>query len=174
MRRPTQIGLFVLLLLVVIGGSALAAARGPAANQTPSLLAGSHEPEASEAAEAPETPPNAAELAQAADRLKTHGITADAAQLKTLAAKYGLGGAVRLLAWSKSTGKTVADLVAMRDGGKGWGQIARELGVHPGIGSIMGGGHDKADKANDKADKANDKADAAESPDESPEASPHA
>ncbi|MEP6681119.1 MAG: hypothetical protein ABJB65_06530 [Chloroflexota bacterium] len=166
MRRPTQIGLFVLLLLVVIGGSALAAARRPGANQTPSLLAGSHQPEASEAAEAPETPPTAAELAHAVDRLKAHGITADPVQLKTLAAKYGLGGAVRLMAWSKSTGKTVADLAAMRDGGTGWGQIAHELGVHPGIGSIMGDGHDKADKANDKAD-------TAESPDESPEASPH-
>ena len=25
--------------------------------------------------------------------------------------------------------------------GMGWGRIARELGVHPGIGSIMGNGH---------------------------------
>ncbi len=82
-------------------------------------------------------------------------------------------GLVRLLAWSKSTSRTVADLAAMRDGGKGWRQIAHELGVHPGIGSIMGAAHDANDKAdtndaNDKADTndANDKADAAESPDE--------
>jgi hypothetical protein len=31
----------------------------------------------------------------------------------------------------------------MRGEGLGWGQIARDLGVHPGLGSIMGhgGGH---------------------------------
>ncbi len=42
----------------------------------------------------------------------------------------------------------IADLRAMRDGdgsegsGMGWGQIAKELGVHPGLGSIMGQGGD--------------------------------
>lgn len=165
-RRPTQIGLFVLLLVAVIGGSALAA-RGPGENRSPSLLAGSHKPQSSEAAEAL---PTADELANAADRLHANGITADAAQLKTLAAKYGVGGAVRLMAWSKSTGKAVADLAAMRDAGKGWGQIAHELGVSPGIGSIMGKEHDGNDKAD--ANDANDQADAHESPDESPEESP--
>lgn len=173
MHRSTRIGIFVLLLVGVVAGTALAA-RGPRTNQTPSLAAGSHEPEASEAAEAPEAsesadaPLTADELAQAVDRLKAHDVTLDAAQLKALAAKYGLGGAIRLEAWSKSSGKTVADLSAMRDAGKGWGQIGHELGVSPGIGWIMGDGHDGSDEAKGAKD---DEADANESPEpaESPE-----
>lgn len=161
MRRSTRIGIFVLLLIGVLGGTALAT-RGPGTNQTPSLLASSHEPEASEAAEAP---PTADELAHAADRLKAQDI--DPAQLEALAAKYGLGGAVRVMGWSKTTGKTVAELSAMRDGGKGWGQIAHELGVSPGIGWIMGNGHDGKDKtkaAGAKDDEADESPEPAESP----------
>jgi hypothetical protein len=96
MHRSTRIGIFVLLLVGVVGGSALAA-RGPSPKQTPPLLGGSEVPEASESADAP---PTADELAHAADRLKAHDVTVDAAQLEALAAKYGLGGAVRLMAWS--------------------------------------------------------------------------
>lgn len=158
MRQPTRIGIFVLLLIGVVGGTALAA-RNPGTKQTPSLLAGSHEPKASEAAEAP---PTADEMTHAADRLKAHDI--DPAQLEALAVKYGLGGAVRVLAWSKTTGKTVAFLSAMRDGGKGWGQIGHELGVSSGIGWIMGNGHD----ASDKAKAAGAKDDEADEPPESP------
>ena len=33
---------------------------------------------------------------------------------------------------------SLADLRALRDDGAGWGQIAHDLGVSPGIGSIMG------------------------------------
>ena len=137
MRRSTRIGIFVLLLIGVVGGTALAS-RNPGTKQTPSLLAGSGAPKASESADAP---PTADELAHAADRLKAHDITADVGQLGTLAGKYGLGGAIRLMAWAKSTGKTVAELTAMRDAGKGWGEIGHELGVSPGIGWIMGNGH---------------------------------
>jgi len=161
MRRSTRIGIFVVLLIGVLGGTALAT-RGPATKQTPSLLAGSHEPKASEAAEAP---PTADELKHAADRLKAQDI--DPAQLEALAAKYGLGGAVRVMGWSKTTGKTVAELSAMRDGGKGWGQIAHELGVSPGIGWIMGNGHgasDKAKAAGPKDDEADEPPEPAESP----------
>ena len=68
--------------------------------------------------------------------------------MPTLAAKYGVGGAVRLEAWAKATGKTVAQLAAMRDGGMGWGAIAHQLekadsslNLSPGIGWIMGHGH---------------------------------
>ena len=182
MRRSIRIGLFVLLLAGVVGGSALAS-RGPGANQTPSFADGSEGPEASEApagsdtpeaaeneaadeaGEAPEAPPTADELAHAVDRLRAQGLTVDPAQFEALASKYGLGGAVRLMAWSKSTGKTVADLSAMRDAGKGWGKIAHELGVSPGIGSIMGNGHDGSDEAGEAA---NEKDDADESPGESP------
>ena len=159
MRRSTRIGIFVVLLIGVVGGTALAA-RNPAARQTPSLLAGSQAPNASESADAPAT---AEELAHAADRLKAQGITVDTAQLEALGAKYGLGGAVRLMGWSKTTGKTVAELSAMRDGGKGWGQIGHGLGVRPGIGWIMGNGHDASHTA--KAAGAKDHgADADESP----------
>ena len=68
--------------------------------------------------------------------------------LTELATKYGVGGAVRIVAWSAADPDRMADLRAMRDGdgsegsGMGWGQIAKELGVHPGIGSIMGNGGD--------------------------------
>jgi hypothetical protein len=104
-------------------------------------------PAASQAAV--ESAPGPEALAHAADRLEAAGITVDATQLEDLAGRYGLGGAVRLLAWADASGKSVDDLTAMRDGDgtpasvMGWGQIARELGLHPGIGSIMGqgGGH---------------------------------
>ena len=131
MPRSIRIGLVALLLVGVLGGSALAA-QHPGASKVTGDAAES---------EAPEAPPTAAELARAVDRLKAHDIPADAGQLGDLAAKYGLGGAIRLMAWAKSSGKTVAELSAMRDAGKGWGEIGHELGVSPGIGWIMGNGH---------------------------------
>ncbi len=72
------------------------------------------------------------------------GIQATSDQLQSLAADYGLGGAVRLLAWADATDMSLADLRAMRDEGAGWGQMALELGVSPGIGSIMGNGAEAA------------------------------
>jgi hypothetical protein len=130
-HRSLRVGLAALLLVGVLGGSALAA-QHPGATKVPRDAA---------ASEAPETPPTAAELTRAVDRLKAQGITATAAQLGTLADKFGLGGAIRLMAWSKSTGKTIAELSAMRDAGKGWGEIGHDLGVSPGIGRIMRNGH---------------------------------
>lgn len=98
-----------------------------------------------------DTPPTAEELAHAADRLGAHDITVDDAVLSELATRYGLGGAVRVVAWAADPDDeiTVDSITAMRDGdgsdgsAMGWGQIAKELSVHPGIGSIMGngGGH---------------------------------
>lgn len=93
-----------------------------------------------------EVPPTAEELAHAADRLRAAGL--DDALLGELATQYGIGGAVRLIAWSSDNdaGATLDQIRAMRDGdgtegsGMGWGRIAKELGVHPGIGSIMGNG----------------------------------
>ncbi|MEX0709767.1 MAG: hypothetical protein WD116_01025 [Chloroflexota bacterium] len=131
MQRPIRIGIFVLLLVGVVGGSALAAG-GPRDDKGPSILAASAEPEA---------PPTDAKLKLVVERLEVLEITAEVGQLKTLAATYGLGGAVRLLAWADSTGKTVAELTAMRDAGRGWGDIAHELGTSPGIGWIMGNGN---------------------------------
>ena len=166
MTRSLRIGLFALLLLAVVGGSAWAAA-GPHSDKTPSFA---------DASEAPESPPSADELARAVDKLAAHGITTDAEELAALAAKYGMGGAVRLVAWADATGMTVAELSAMRDDGQGWGQMAHELGVGPGIGWIMGNGHagehGKATAPGQQKDKEKD-ADESESPDadESPEES---
>jgi hypothetical protein len=131
MQRPIRIGLFVLLLVGVVGGSALAAG-GPRDDKGPSILAASAEPEA---------PPSDAKLERVVARLQAQDISADVEQLKALAATYGLGGAVRLLAWADATGKSVGELTAMRDAGRGWGDIAHELGTSPGIGWIMGNGH---------------------------------
>jgi hypothetical protein len=60
-----------------------------------------------------------------------------------LAAKVGVGGAVRTLAFAQASGKTPAQIVAMKESGKGWGGIVHELGlsIGPGIGWIMSGGH---------------------------------
>lgn len=127
------------VLLVVLAGGALAS-RLPAQQPAPDHEASSHEPRGADATDAP---PTADELAHAADRLAANEIDADVALLTDLAGRYGLGGAVRLVAWADETGLSIDELTAMRDDGRGWGQIARELGVHPGIGSIMGngGGH---------------------------------
>jgi len=129
----------------------LASAEASAA-LNPQSLAPSKAPEASEApeaskapeaAETPESPPSAAEAADIVGRLKTAGITTTAAAFQSLAAKVGVGGAVRALAFAKASGKTSAQILAMFQGGKGWGQIDHELGlsIGPGIGWIMGGGH---------------------------------
>jgi hypothetical protein len=137
MNRTTRLALGVGVLLILVAGTALAS-QLPRDSSPRSPLAAS--PEA-------ESPPTAEELAHASERLAAHGINASTDQLAALAQDYGLGGAVRLLAWSKSTGKTVDELRAMRDSGRGWGVLARELGVHPGIGWIMGGGKAAADEA---------------------------
>lgn len=123
-------------LFLVAGGTVLAT-RAPRATGSPAPLAVSAAPEASEAAEAP---PSADEVAHAVDRLHASGIDASAGVVTDLAAKYGLGGAVRVLAWVRESGKTADEIAALRDAGKGWGQIAHQLGVQPGIGSIMGNG----------------------------------
>ena len=153
----------VVALLLILAGTALAARSSLDRHQSP--LAASTHPSGSEDAkeseseepesEAPESPDtdsgeqlNDAHAADLVDLLKNAGITATAAELKTLAAKYGVGGAVRLEAWAKASGTSVAQLSAMRDGGMGWGAIAHQLeqadsSLHlsPGIGWIMGHGH---------------------------------
>ena len=44
---------------------------------------------------------------------------------------------MRLIGWADASGKTVSELRAMRDAGAGWGSIAHELGLSPGIGIWM-------------------------------------
>jgi len=106
------------------------------------------ESEPPEAAEAPDTtdgPPSAAQITQIVGLLKGAGITATAAQVEQLAAAVGLGGAVRVLAFAQASGKTPAQILALFQSGKGWGEIDHELGltIGPGIGWIMGQGHGK-------------------------------
>jgi hypothetical protein len=140
-------GLGAAILIVAATGGALAI-RAPRGEEQPLV------PAASQAAEEEtDAPPSAGALAHAQDRLEASGVTVDAAQLTDLAGRYGLGGAVRVVAWAQESGTSVADISAMRDGDgtpesvMGWGQIAKELGVQPGIGSIMGqgGGHGRDD-----------------------------
>ena len=129
MSRSTRYALAFGALLLVVAGSALAS---PAPRQgVPQLLAASQQPEA---------PPTVEDVAHAADRLSDHGISIGRDRLAALAAEYGLGGAVRLVVWSDATGRSINFLRGMRDGGAGWGQMAHDLGVDPGLGSIMGGG----------------------------------
>lgn len=96
-----------------------------------------------------EGPPTPADVAHAGDRLAANGLEVSDEVLTELATQYGVGGAVRVVSWSQADPARMADLRAMRDGdgsegsGMGWGQIAKELGVHPGIGSIMGRGGDR-------------------------------
>lgn len=147
-----RIGLLAVVLLAVVAGGAWAAA-APKADKTPSFAEASGEPEAL----------TADKLARVVDRLAERGI--DAEGLADLAATYGLGGAIRLLAWAESTGKSIAELTAMRDDGQGWGQMARELGVGAGIGWIMGNGHSgDHGKANAPGQLKDKGPDAAESP----------
>lgn len=141
MTRTSRIAVAALALLLVAVATAIAAPvdRG---GRPVAPLAASHAPGSPDGA-----PPTAEELAHAVDRLANAGITTDADALAALAADHGLGGAIRLLAWSDASGRSTAELADMRAGGMGWGQMAKELdGVHPGIGWIMGngGGHGRA------------------------------
>lgn len=127
-------------LIVALSGSVLARPE-PARDDPPAVTQDDEEA----------GPPSADALANAADRLRARDIPVDDAQLAELAARHGVGGAVRILAWAADPDDdiTVESITALRDGDgsegsvQGWGQIAKELGVHPGIGVIMGngGGH---------------------------------
>jgi hypothetical protein len=127
MSRSTRLALAVGALLVVVAGSALASS-APRPTR----------PEVTAASQEPDAPPTAEELAHAVDRLAAHGLNVSPDRLNGLAAQYGLGGAVRLVAWADSAGNSIGELRAMRAAGAGWGQMAHDLGVHPGLGSIMG------------------------------------
>jgi hypothetical protein len=137
MTRTNRIALLgALALLVALAGSALAN-RAPQVADEPAQLASSHEAE-------PEVTDAGDGATVARDRLADAGIEADAAEFDDLAARYGVGGAVRLYAWADATGMTVEEIAALRDGDGepvGWGRLAKDLGVHPGIGSIMGRGN---------------------------------
>jgi hypothetical protein len=133
MDRKYRLALLgTLTLLVAIAGT-VAAIRAPQAADPPAPLADDGD-------EAPD--PEA--ITHALDRLAENEVTVDEAVFADLAARYGVGGAVRIAAWADETGRSVDEIAAMRTGDgetpMGWGRVARELGVHPGIGSIMGNG----------------------------------
>jgi hypothetical protein len=154
MNRTQRIALFAAAVLVLVAVGSVFANRAPAAPNQPAQLTSSQEPEAQDEAE---TPPTAEELAHAAARLEASGIPFTDPQLSDLATRYGLGGAVRLLAWAQAEAMDVEAIAAMRDGtdtepGMGWGQIAHELDLPPGIGFIMGNGHGKDDAPGQQKD----------------------
>jgi hypothetical protein len=99
--------------------------------------------EAAEPSEAAGGSPSDKEIASLLADLQAAGITATSDQLKALAAKVGVGGAVRVLAFADASGKSPDDIVAMFESGKGWGEIAKELDltIGPGIGGIVSSGH---------------------------------
>lgn len=144
MARTNRIALFAsLALLVALVGTALAT-QAPQTAEELAPLAASPEAEPENHVE------NEAEIddddgpAVAIERLSDAGIEVDTATFEDLAARYGQGGAVRLYAWAEATPYGVDELAAMRDGDGepvGWGRLARDLGVHPGIGAIMGRGN---------------------------------
>lgn len=134
MSRRNRIALLAAAtLLVAVSGTVFATRQEPRAEQPAHVTQ-----------DGEDAPPSAEKVASVAERL---GV--DAQVIADLAAQHGLGGAVRLVSWSAASGKTIEEIAAMRgDGtegsGMGWGQIAKDLGVHPGIGSIMGGGQGRA------------------------------
>ena len=149
MSRGNRLALLIAAVLILAATGSVLATRAPQSPEQPAELLTSHEAEH----EAEDAPPTAEELAHAAERLTDRGIAFNDAQLADLATRYGLGGAVRILAWAAdpSVGMTVDEIAARRDGdgttGVGWGRLAKELGTHPGIGWIMGngGGHGRDD-----------------------------
>lgn len=134
------------LLIVLATGGALANRAAPA-----------QDPSDQSEAEDQGAPPTADEVARVVDRLADAGVDTDDETVAALAADHGLGGAVRLLAWSDASGVSVDEIAAMRAGSEetapmGWGRIARELNdanpeldLRHGIGQIMGGGHGRDD-----------------------------
>ena len=138
MNRRNRIALLLAGVLVVgVAGTVLATRQGPRADE-PAQVTQDEE----------ETPPTAEEIAHAASRLRAKEIPFAEATLNDLATRYGLGGAVRILAWSNGNAELQAEIIRLRDTGSpeggpmGWGRIVKELelDVKPGLGSIMGNG----------------------------------
>lgn len=155
MNRVVAIIAALLLLVVAAGASALAAP-SQHADRHPVLADSSAEPEPSAEIEADDPEPQDQESGTPSDqlldrivaRLGDHGIETDAGMLADLADRYGVGGAVRILAWADAAGVSAEEIAAMFDSGLGWGEIAGQLNgddeslhLSPGIGWLMGNGH---------------------------------
>lgn len=136
MSRTNRFAALLALTLVFVVAGTVLAMRAPQSPAEPSQVTQDGE----------DTPPTAEELAHAAERLAANDLEVSDDLLAELAAEYGVGGAVRVVAWSAGDPELMAEIRSKRDGdgtegsGMGWGQIAKDLGVHPGIGSIMGQG----------------------------------
>lgn len=140
MSRTSRFALVgALALLVALAGTTFAN-RSPVAEPATPVIADEHEG------------PEDAAVHRVVDRLG-----ADETRVRELAAEHGFGGAVRLLAWEKA-GVTIADVEARRSEGQGWGEIAKDLGMHPGIGSVMGngGGHGRDNAPGQQKDRGAD------------------
>ena len=141
MTRTNRIAILAALAILVAAAGTALATRAPQAEQRSGI----------EAQDAEDTEPLDAEaLTHAIDRLAEAEIVVDdEAAFRDLAEEYGLGGAVRLHAWSKQTELPVGDLADLRDGDGttpvGWGKLAKDLGVNPGLGWIMGNGRGDGD-----------------------------
>lgn len=174
MNQPIRVFVGVAALLLLVAGTALAT--DPSQGDSHRAPAASAHADASQASDASETPepsdtpePSESEQPKTADAsgspdagaqvtdahaqaivdlLSAQGITATTDEIKTLAATYGVGGAMRLETWAAASGMSVGDISAMFDGGSGWGSIAKQLqqadpslSISPGIGWVMGHGH---------------------------------
>ena len=152
MNRGTRIALLAGAALILVVSGTVLATRQPQVADEPTGVAQDEEG----------TPPTAEELSHAADRLRASDIEVDDAVLSDLATRYGVGGAVRVMAWAADPDDeaTIESITALRDGdgtagsGMGWGRIAKNLGFHPGIGAIMGngGGHGRDDAPGQQED----------------------
>lgn len=140
MNRTNRIALMAAAVLVLVVTGTVFATRAPSGPTQPAQVTQDEE----------DAPPTAEEIAHAADRLHDKlDITVDDAVFNELVTAYGVGGAVRIMAWSGGDSAVITRIRDMRDGdgsedsGMGWGRIAKELGFSPGIGAIMGngGGH---------------------------------
>ncbi len=186
-----RLAVAVLLVMLAAGSVFAAAATLPAMAQAPVAARNAQpaeSPEAKESPDAKESPeadedkdaaespaadraeqaneagasPSPANLDRIVQRLAAAGITTTAQDLAALAAKVGVGGAVRVLRFAQASRKTPTEILALFESGKGWGVVARELklDIGPGNGSVMGKGHgpDEASKAADRAARAAAKA----------------
>ncbi len=129
------IGGLVVLLLMALVGTVLAT---PAVNpEAPGAVT-------QDGDEDPEGPPSGDRVQRMVDDLAAVDISVDPALAADYAARYGIGGAMRLLAWADASGRSADEIAGLFDSGIGWGDIRRqlqesnpELDLHPGIGWIM-------------------------------------
>jgi len=128
MTRSTWFALSIAAVLILVAGSVL----GTQALNNGRGDRGSGDGDGDSA-------PSAEHLDRLVDRLDVAGIDTSAEELGSLADSYGVGGAVRIVIWADASGESVDEVRALRDAGTGWGEIARTLGVQPGLGEVMGG-----------------------------------